>query len=131
MLKITSLYLGINILLFITLAINVIRIRQTQKVSLGDGGREDLMRATRAFGNNAEYLAVVFILLMLLELYHTSPVILHLLGAFFTLGRITHALAITGQAGKNAMLFRVGGMVITLTVLALGAVYLIIKFFAA
>ncbi|TNE62273.1 MAG: hypothetical protein EP335_13320, partial [Alphaproteobacteria bacterium] len=61
---ITASFIG---LLLIYLSYNVTKHRTRAKVSIGDGGDQDLLHAIRAQANLAEYAPIALILLGLLE----------------------------------------------------------------
>lgn len=64
---VSSLFIGLYILLLCFLAIKVIQFRWKHKTSLGDGGVEELQRAVRAHGNLAENVPPFAIIIFLLE----------------------------------------------------------------
>jgi uncharacterized membrane protein YecN with MAPEG domain len=53
-----ALWVGLHVLLLLTLSLLVVRLRQKHKVALGDEGIPELARAIRAFGNASEYIPV-------------------------------------------------------------------------
>ena len=93
MLKLTAIYAAILTFVYVKLALNVINLRHQNKVSLGDGGREDLQQAIRSHGNFAEYVPLGLILLGCLEANHIHWTIVLLLGGLFTTGRLYYAKA--------------------------------------
>ena len=93
MLKLTAIYAAILTFVYVKLALNVINLRHQNKVSLGDGGREDLQQAIRSHGNFAEYVPLGLILLGCLEANHIHWTIILLLGGLFTTGRLFYAKA--------------------------------------
>ncbi|MEQ1890684.1 MAG: MAPEG family protein, partial [Alphaproteobacteria bacterium] len=52
---ISTLYIGLNALIMLILALLVVRGRLQTSIEIGDGGNEDMIKATRAHGNNVEY----------------------------------------------------------------------------
>ena len=90
-----GLYIGINLLLTLVLAILVVRQRAKHSVSLGDGGNADLERAIRAHGNNVEYVAIALPGLIALGLLGASLPLLHAAGLLVTVGRVAHAIGIS------------------------------------
>ncbi len=93
MLKLTAIYAAILTFVYVKLALNVINLRHQNKVSLGDGSREDLQQAIRSHGNFAEYVPLGLILLGCLEANHIHWTIILLLGGLFTTGRLYYAKA--------------------------------------
>jgi hypothetical protein len=123
MLPITSFFAGLFTLYFVRLAFNVIRLRQLNKVALGDGGFNDLEGAIRAHGNFAEYVPLGLILLGLFESQGFHPVFAAVLGGLFASGRFIHALAL-GQANLR---LRVRGMMLTFgTLIALAILNILV-----
>jgi uncharacterized membrane protein YecN with MAPEG domain len=90
-----GLYIGINLLLTLVLAILVVRQRAKHSVSLGDGGNADVERAIRAHGNNVEYVAIALPGLIALGLLGASLTLLHAAGLLVTVGRVAHAVGIS------------------------------------
>jgi uncharacterized membrane protein YecN with MAPEG domain len=119
----SNIYLAIHALLAIVLAIRVIRLRWRHRVSLGHGDQQELLTATRVFGNHNEYTPIFLILLFALDLQSAPSVLIHGLGITFTLGRISHAIGLTLGPGKTKG--RLVGMLLTFASLAVAATALI------
>ncbi len=111
---ISSIYAGFSALLIVWLSLNVIKLRRTNKVSLGDGGVVQLQSAIRAHGNAAEYIPISLILLYLLEAGGVHALLVHLSGVCILLGRSLHAKGLL----SDTMRYRVAGMQITIFTLA-------------
>jgi uncharacterized membrane protein YecN with MAPEG domain len=131
------LYAALSALMLIALSVNVIRGRRHNKISLGDGGNDDMQRRMRAQANFMEYTPIFLILLGLAE-YHGLPAYgVHGLGVFFLLGRISHAygMLIAEQHDNDGRLsgmgYRIRGMVATFTSLGILACILLIQYIAA
>lgn len=112
-------------LLNLWLAVRVGRVRTEEKVSIGDGGNERLIRRMRAHSNYVENTAFVLILLALIELGLGSSLWLWGAGALYLVARVLHGLGMDGmQWGRMA------GTLITiltqlgLAITALATVYL-------
>ncbi|MEQ3636738.1 MAPEG family protein [Alcanivorax sp.] len=90
-LPITALYAALCGFLVIALAANVVRYRLNKKVSLGDGGHEEVNRAIRAHGNSVEYIPLALILMALLEFNNGSGAALHVYGILLLAGRLSYA----------------------------------------
>jgi uncharacterized membrane protein YecN with MAPEG domain len=116
---IVTLYAGLLGLLYLPLAANVIRIRRADRISLGDGGNALLERRVRAHGNFAEYVPIALILIALAESGGGSALLIHGLGIALVLGRAMHAFALSSLTLR--LKARVGGMVLTLTVIGIAA----------
>ncbi len=78
---ITPLYAALAAAVMIVLSLRVIGMRRGRRVSIGDGGDDDLARRIRAQGNFAEYTPLALLLILLLELGGAPAWQLHLLGA--------------------------------------------------
>ena len=96
-------------LLNLWLTVRVGRVRTTEKVSIGDGGSEPLIRRMRAHSNFVENSAFVLILLALVELGLGSSLWLWAVGALYLVGRVLHALGMDGM-----MWGRMAGTIITI-----------------
>ena len=89
-LPITLTLAGACALLNIWLAARVSRMRAALKVSIGDGGKEPLIRRMRAHANYAENMPIVLILIGLIELAGGDARVLWAAGILFILARICH-----------------------------------------
>lgn len=119
MLYVTPLYAGPLTLLYIWLSLRVALYRGRSGIGLGDGGDRRLLRMVRAQGNCAEYAPLGLVLLVMAEVQQASPFALHAAGLSLLAGRVMHAAALSGMRPANVL--RVGGMVLTITALTLGA----------
>jgi uncharacterized membrane protein YecN with MAPEG domain len=118
-----ALWAGLCLLLMMVLSVLVVRQRQTHRVPIGEGGIESVQRASRAFGNAAEYIPAGLAVLALMTLVGAPPLTLHLAGATLFVGRLIHAVGLSRSVGPS--MARVGGMVITYLFLLCAAVTLI------
>lgn len=84
-------------LLNLWLTMRVGRVRGQEKVSIGDGGNDRLIRRMRAHSNFVENTAFVLILLALVELGVGSSTWLWAVGALYLIGRILHAIGMDGM----------------------------------
>ena len=110
---ITSLYASLSVLLIVRLTLSVIKLRRKNRISVGDGGNEELQLAIRTHANAMEYIAIALLLLLTLELNGAPKILIHILGATLLIGRIIHAM---GLPAKNLQK-RVLGMQITISLL--------------
>lgn len=78
------------------LGIRVGQVRTREKVSVGDGGNEAVIRRMRAHANFAEYAPIVVILIALIELAAGTSLWLWLVMGVFMIGRILHAFGMDG-----------------------------------
>lgn len=101
------------------------KLRGVHKVSVGDGGNEQLLRSMRAQANFGEQVPLTLALVALVELAGKGGVWLAPAAAIFVIGRICHAFGMDGNfnAGRGigmltSMLFQLALVVVAvLTVL--------------
>ena len=91
------------------LSMRVGRVRGQEKVSIGDGGNDRVIRRMRAHSNFVENTAFVLILLALVELGIGPSTWLWAVGALYLIGRILHAIGMDGM-----MWGRMAGTIITM-----------------
>jgi uncharacterized protein len=123
--QIIGIYVALNALIALALAMNTARVRNKTKILLGDGGNEALQRAMRAHSNNIEYVPITLIMLVMLGILQASVLILHIVGASLTLGRVIHGLGLTRASGMSAG--RGIGIVLTYVALLVAVVALFMK----
>jgi uncharacterized protein len=106
---------AIAALINIWLMIRVGRVRTREKVSVGDGGNEAVVRRMRAHSNYIESTAFVLILLLLVELAVGPVGWLWAVGGLYFVGRIAHAFGMDGiRPGRT-----IGTLITLLTQLGL------------
>jgi len=102
----------------IWLSIRIGMVRTAKKISMGDGGDEELIRRMRAQANFIENTPIVLVLIAVIELSRAGNQWLMGVAALYTLGRIAHGVGMDGGAfGKGRM---VGTLITMLTLLGLG-----------
>lgn len=109
-------------LINIWLAIRVGQVRGSEKVSVGDGGNEKVIRRMRAHANFTEFTPFALILIALIELATGSSMLLWIAMALYMVARIIHAFGMDGwKPGRP-----IGIMVTMLTLVVLGgyAIYI-------
>ena len=87
---ITALYAAICGLLLVFMGIRVSLTRGKEKVDLGDGGKDAMLRAIRIHGNAAEYIPISLILLFFLEMQGSAHWFLHVCGITLVVSRLLH-----------------------------------------
>lgn len=123
-------YIAILAIMTALLAIHVISRRQSAKILIGEDGDQILMRRVRAFGNLTEYAPILIAILMACEFAGIDGWKLHLLGIMIIVGRLAHAISFQEFiTGATHMRFRVMGMILTLSSLILGSVFLLLGSF--
>lgn len=123
--EIVALYAAILMLLYVLLSVRVARTRFKQKVGVGDGGDEIVLRAVRVHGNFMEYVPLALVGMIMMASLGAAPNWLHGIGIALTVGRFSHAIGLTKSAGPT--LFRVVGMILTWGSIAVMAIYLLLK----
>lgn len=122
---ITGLYAALLALMFVGLALAVVRQRFKLRVGLGDGNQPELIKAIRIHGNFAEYVPFLLVLMYLLESQQASSWQLHLLGGLTLGGRLLHLLGLLSSSGTSIPRFF--GMIATFIALIVAAVLLLLK----
>lgn len=112
-------------LINIWLAMRCGRVRTSQKISIGDGGNEELVAAMRAQANFVEYTPFVLVLLAVIELAWGSPMWLWIVSGVYLLGRVGHGLGMTGTFKQGRM---IGTLTTMLTLLILAVVAITIPY---
>ncbi|MDZ4307732.1 MAPEG family protein [Allopontixanthobacter sp.] len=104
-------------ILAIWLSIRVGQVRGSEKVSIGDGGNDKVIRRMRAHANFVENTPFVLILIAAIEMTGKGGNWLAYVAAIYMLGRIAHGLGMDdGRFGKGRM---IGTLVTMLTLLGL------------
>ena len=98
---ITSLYTSLSALLIVWLSLSVIKLRRKNRISIGDGGIEELQLAIRTHSNAVEYIPIALLLLLTLELNGAPKILIHLLGATLIIGRIFHAMGLPQRISRK------------------------------
>lgn len=122
-LQVASVYIAVNILILVWLAFRVVSHRFSGKISMGDGGSEELAKAIRVHGNATEYIPAMLVGLLALAILSAPIWSLHALGIAFTFGRLIHAFGM----GGGPLIFRQLGIMFTWTsmvILSLALLYL-------
>jgi len=110
-----DLFVFLNVLILTLLALNISRLRISEKVANGDGNNVELKKAIRAHGNGVEHVVVFALLILALESGSAPSTLLAALVGVFTLGRLAHA---AGMLGSFFNLRRLGAVTTYLLELA-------------
>ena len=108
--KIVAFYIALNLLLTPVLMYRVGQIRIRKNILLGDGGNDLLLSRMRAHANFTENAPLALIGLIGLAMLGANPIVLHVFGAAFFIGRVLHAMGMA-EALKQGRLI---GTLITL-----------------
>ncbi len=123
MLPITALFTGILGIIFFGLSLRTILGRGKNKVNLGTGDSDDMLRRVRTHANFAEYIPLILIIMGLLEYHGVSNVLLYAYGVVIVLGRGLHFYGL--YSPQTPGWARIYGMQCTLWPLVLGSGYLL------
>lgn len=111
-------------ILAIWLMIRVGQVRQSQEVSVGDGGNDHVIRRMRAHANFVETTPIALMLIAAIELSGKGDPWLAFVAAAFLLGRVAHMFGMEPEGfGKGRL---IGTMAALLTFLGLGVVAVLI-----
>lgn len=102
---------GIAALINIWLGIRIGQVRTREKISVGDGGNDALIRRMRAQANFIEFTPIVLVLVAVVELARGQSTWLWAVAIVYLLGRIAHALGME----KDSKL-RSGGILTTMLI---------------
>ena len=128
-LPVTSLYSIPLAIIYFVLIMQVIFLRSSLSLSIGDGGNKDLHERIRRHGNFVEWVPMVLILLLVAEARGTGTLWLHAAGALLTIGRVLHPLGLKADAPTHPL--RIAGNVGAMLATIILIVSLIISQFSA
>ena len=94
------------------LGIRIGQVRTSEKVSIGDGGNEKVIRRMRAQANFVEFTPFVLVLIVLLEMAVGTSTWLWAVMAVYMLARIAHAFGMDGMARARPI-----GIMLTLLIM--------------
>lgn len=106
-------------LLYLALAFRVIGWRRGQRVEIGDGGDQELLRRMRVHANAAEYIPLALIVLGLAESLGAPAWLLVASGIVLLTGRAIHAYGLAQE--PNILRLRIAGMVLTMASIIISA----------
>lgn len=121
---ISVIYAAVSALLICWLSFNVIKKRRSNRVSVGDGGFEDLKIAIAAQSNAVEYIPIALLLLFALEYNQANLLFVHALGILLIVSRIIHAHGMLTKTFKTRVLAMQMTFIILLGLAVLNLVYL-------
>ena len=107
---ITALYGALNAILNIVLANRVSTVRKKEGVTLGHGESKALLVASRIHANNAEFVPLAIVMMLIAELMGGSSAVLHAYGGLLLVARVAHAIGLTRPSPN---VFRLLGTAIT------------------
>jgi uncharacterized membrane protein YecN with MAPEG domain len=98
---ITALWAGLLGVLMLALSARVVQARVSENVIIGDGGNALMLQRIRVHGNFTEYVPMVLLLMLLIELNGTSAAVLHALGGGLFAARLLHAFGLSRSSGAS------------------------------
>lgn len=101
-LRFTPLYGGILVLIVMYLAFRVVGYRRKEKVGL-DANKcsEAMTRAVRAHANAVEYIPLAILMMVMLELNHLNPILMHAFGCTMVVARILHGYGLSNHSAYS------------------------------
>jgi uncharacterized membrane protein YecN with MAPEG domain len=117
--KLLPLYAAFLALVFVLLSVRTLMLRKKFQIGVGSSGNEQLLRASRAHSNFAEYVPITLLLIYFAEMQGASTHFVHFTGMALLLGRVLHAYGVSQV--KEQLVFRIAGMCLTLTSLLVAA----------
>ena len=116
-----ALYVGLNLLLTLVLAINVVRHRFKGE----SGDPVALEKAVRAHGHNTEYVPIILVGLGVMAMMGASAKTISILGGTLFVARVFHAYGI--QQAKVPNIFGMVGNIVTWLVMLCVATTLLLQ----
>ncbi len=107
---ITALYGALNAILNVVLANRVSTARKKHGVGHAGSDSEEFLVASRTHSNNAEFVPLAIVMMLIAELLGGSSVVLHIYGGLLFAARVLHAV---GMPRKAPNPFRFAGVAIT------------------
>lgn len=123
--QIVAFYIALSLLFNPVLMFRIGLYRQKKKINLGDGGDADMLSRIRAHGNFTEVAPLALIGLLALAFMNGSPIMAHIFGATYFIGRILHFLGMSGTFGQGRL---IGTLMTIFTFLGLGFYLLYLVF---
>lgn len=117
--RVTALYAGLLVVLFLVLTLRVFAARFRSGVTLGTGEDRRLLRAARVHANFAENVPLFLLALLAAELAGAPGPALHGAGGLMLLARLVHAAGMSREPDIRAL--RAAGAVGTVLALSLAA----------
>ncbi len=120
---VTALYGALNAIFNIALAARIPSARGKHRVSMGTGESKELLTLVRAHGNNAEFMPLGVLMLLIAELSGGSSMWLHALGGSLLVTRVAHAIGMPMRATNG---FRFVGTAGTWVMIVAASVYCLV-----
>ena len=125
---ISGLYAAIAGLFLVYLSVRVIIQRRSKRISVGPAGDPEMERAMRVQANFTEYAPIGLLLMIVAELNGLAGLAVHGFGVALIAARFIHFLGF--RSAEAPGMFRVLGMSLTFTVIALLGVVVVYQYAA-
>lgn len=130
--SITAAYVAVLALLYAALALQVVRLRRSNRAGFGDGGSTELRSAIRAHAHFAEYVPIIALMAAMLEISGLPAMKVHMLMGTLLVARLLHPFGMYAKPQTlQFRICRVGGMVTTVFVMVTCAVLILQRLSAA
>ena len=113
-----ALYVGLNLVILAWLTVKTGLIRRSERVLMGDGGNQRLIRVMRGHANAMEAIPPTLVAMLVIALLGAPVLAIHALGLLLTIGRFLHALHFTAA---DAPAWQRGGGFLLSTLAFVGA----------
>ena len=120
-LVITPFYIGLLGILLLVLSSAVIKGRRQNQIGVGDGDNTQMRRTVRVQANFTEYVPLIAVLMIILELNQVPAMVLHVMGATLLIARVLHAMGLNRSGGTT--FGRFWGTLLTFIVLLSASAY--------
>ena len=127
MLPVTSIIAALAAILYIALAMRVIGVRRSNKVSLGDAANKTLETRIRQHGNFNEYVPLALILMAIAELQNAPRLLVIVLGLAILGGRLAHVYGLENMHNAVGRKLRTYGMLSTFLSLVVLSLTLVLQ----
>jgi len=125
--ELTMLYGAIFGLMSIAISSRAGLLRGKTKISIGDGGNQEMLLAMRRHANFVEYVPLALIIIAMMEMNRAPDHAIHGLAGALVVARIAHAF---GLHHSNIMTGgRIGGAMLTALVTVVASIWSIALFF--
>jgi uncharacterized membrane protein YecN with MAPEG domain len=130
--SVTGFYLALLALIYAAQALKVARLRRGNRVLFGDGDNVRLRSAIRVHANFIEYVPIIALLVAMLEMSGSPAIWVHVLMGALLMARLLHPLGMYSKPGTwQFSAGRVGGIMITISVLIAAALSVLWRFWPA
>ena len=125
-LNVTGIWLPFFMLLYLFLALRVVKVRRKELIGLGTGESKVLLKAVRVHGNFSEYIPLLALAIITLELRGLETWALHLIFATAFLARVLVLQGLTKSSGVSWQRF-IGNGLTFLLYLTCSMIHLVIS----